>query len=81
MPEIKPCPFCGDEGELVSRLLNDRRYWAAGCIDEHCRGNPVDTYVAYWETKGLAIKAWNIRSGKYSDNVMQRGDTECHESK
>lgn len=55
---LKPCPFCGGEGEEISHtasIMNPRNYWAIRCTDCGAIAAPA------WHPKG-AIKNWNRRA-------------------
>ena len=56
--ELKPCPFCGGEADLIN---NDYVYekWFAGCHNGKCPVQP-ETYIH--GTKDEAINAWNRRA-------------------
>ena len=49
--ELKPCPFCGEKGEL--RLVRD--YWVT-CYNFFCGINPQTSFYA---TEAEAVSAWN----------------------
>ena len=74
MEKLKPCPFCGREGELFSHeapqaLGGGSRYMVvcSGCFGR--AGNA--------DTRDGAIKMWNRRSG-YETNLMQLNDMKKH---
>lgn len=53
MPELKPCPFCGGEAELLNSLYGE---WIVRCPD--CEG-----MVEKWrETEEEAAEQWNRRA-------------------
>jgi len=59
--ELKPCPFCGGEGEAGIAYNADTgqtEYWIT------CRGNNCKIYpqTAVYKTKKSAIAAWNRRA-------------------
>ena len=58
MSDLKPCPFCGDEGWLHSHgsVLSDAH---VGHRVE-CEGKCHST-TCYWHSKEEAITAWNTR--------------------
>ena len=51
--ELKACPFCGGEAELI-QCIHNKRLWYVECPDKDCPS---------WEVGGKkkAIKAWNTR--------------------
>lgn len=56
MPELKPCPFCGEEAEIIE--FSDR--FQCGCKDEGCIAWAEDMPV--YLTRSGAIKEWNTRA-------------------
>lgn len=56
MYELKPCPFCGEDANMIETELgvvyND--YYVAFCTN--CPAN-----MAHFESVEEAIKAWNTR--------------------
>ena len=62
MTDLKPCPFCGGEAELVS---NDIGVFV-GCFHENCPIGPqTSTYLDGYATEAAAIAAWNARVGSH----------------
>ena len=64
MPELKPCPFCGGEAELIWNAIGG----FAGCFNEDCPVGPSTSTFAVgdeWESEAEAephiIDAWNTR--------------------
>lgn len=61
IPELKPCPFCGGEAELIRRELPDRPLairWYVTCIDSLCE---IKAETNMHRESELAIAAWNTR--------------------
>ena len=65
MSELKPCPFCGGEAELIWNAIGG----FAGCFDEDCPVGPSTSTFAVgdeWESEAEAephiIDAWNTRA-------------------
>ena len=54
MFELKPCPFCGDDANIVT-----------GNTWVHCMGCGAET--DYYDTVEEAIEAWNRRVGEPGD--------------
>lgn len=57
--ELKPCPFCGSEGQII--ILPEHEYdnYMAECsAGIEC---PIFPNTSLCETKRQAIKAWNTR--------------------
>ena len=55
MAELKHCPFCGGEAEIIQ---NDH-FTDISCKDDECRGF---TYYLKFKTEEEAIEAWNRRA-------------------
>ena len=65
MSELKPCPFCGGEAELIWNAIGG----FAGCFDEDCPVGPSTATFAVgdeWKSEADAephiIDAWNTRA-------------------
>ena len=60
MKELKPCPFCGGEAEIVKQV--DTPFYGVGCKDGWCigAGTKHENYIGY----DKAAKAWNTRTVK-----------------
>lgn len=56
MPELKPCPFCGEKAEIME--YSDR--FQCGCKDEDCIAWVEEMRV--YLTRSEAIKDWNTRA-------------------
>ena len=56
MPELKPCPFCGEKAEIME--YSDR--FQCGCKDEDCIAWVEEMPV--YLTRSGAIKDWNTRA-------------------
>lgn len=54
MTELKPCPFCGGEAELVIDGTDD-----CPCIWVQCKNGCCS--IRFCETEAEAIEAWNKR--------------------
>ena len=57
-PKMKPCPFCGGDGEIQSGV--DREVYWAECKDA-CGVNPSSRV---FDTKQEAVDVWNRRAGE-----------------
>ena len=66
MAELKPCPFCGNEGTLVTRYLNRGKMVAVLCQDcgASARAFLTEDYFIEDEAERKAIEAWNRRAEK-----------------
>lgn len=60
MDELKPCPFCGGDNQVLFMAFFTED-WAVGCNDCSCQG---PTTV---ESKEEAIEKWNDRKGTIND--------------
>lgn len=65
MTELKPCPFCGGETEMLNGEVPCKYY--IHHIDESgdCFISPILTITAL--TKVSAIEAWNRRAGEQNE--------------
>ena len=64
MTDLKPCPFCGGEAELV---CNDIGVFV-GCFHENCPIGPqTSTYLDGYATEAEAVAAWNARATGRND--------------
>ncbi len=59
MPELKPCPFCGEEAERTEKT--DDGLYGVRCHNPYCIGR--DIFPAFYVKKN-AIKAWNRRANE-----------------
>lgn len=64
--ELKPCPFCGGEAELVTGAHRDGGY-IENCAFVRCKGCGVRSYefhecVTPDEVQGYASETWNRRA-------------------
>ena len=55
MGELKPCPFCGGEAEVLSSIRLNEQTFFAWCDNCESRGY-------YYNTEADAVEAWNTRS-------------------
>lgn len=62
MDKLKPCPFCGAEGDIN---YNYDKKFAPYCINNDCFLNELDHG---FETEQEAIKAWNRRMNESKIN-------------
>lgn len=56
--ELKPCPFCGGEAELVEHN-GDLIFYSVSCKNENCFAGAVD--VRHFGKETL-VEAWNRRA-------------------
>ena len=57
MPDLKPCPFCGDAPYLNSHYVaQGKKQWAVQC---RCGAR-----FFFTDRKQKAIEAWNRRAGE-----------------
>ena len=67
MPEIKPCPFCGENADTYKNeywpdcAIKPEVSYGVGCKTPECHG-AQDPDMAYHESPEKAIEAWNKRS-------------------
>jgi len=65
MTELKPCPFCGGEAEvLTAESMNGGYLFGVMCNDCRSRGDVYDT-------EAEAIAAWNIRAERTCRSIDQ----------
>ena len=57
---LKPCPFCGGQPEIVTPEETDGQYWFIACTNDNCWGI-AGTELCDTETE--AIDKWNRRDG------------------
>jgi hypothetical protein len=60
MEKLKPCPFCGNRGELMYRGNN---CWQVECWRGDCR-----TTGPWALTEGEAVRKWNRRKEVKDEN-------------
>jgi len=64
MIELKPCPFCGGEAEILRQNIGsdfyEYRYWAC-CSDQYC---PAGEGTILKESPEEAAEIWNRRAGE-----------------
>lgn len=65
MGKLKPCPFCGGEGELWPKVENEH-LWTVQCFG--CFAS-----IAYFYSSLEAIKAWNTGVGE-EDGQKYKGN-------
>ena len=57
--ELKPCPFCGGEAEIIDYpLKSDDELFAVICTNNNCLVHPE---TPYYLGKERACRAWNRR--------------------
>lgn len=74
--ELKPCPFCGGEAEVVSMHYRDEdlTLWQVRCktrpydVDDENRCYTADSFISF-DDKEKAIEAWNTRAERTTQNV------------
>ena len=59
MAELKPCPFCGGEPNLIVEKYPDGKDYCVKCINLVCLCNPE---TVHYDTKEEAEEAWNVRA-------------------
>ena len=64
MMELKPCPFCGGEAEVVPHKFFSEalKAWKVDCYGIECKNCHTSGYQ-FWGTEEQAVKAWNRRYG------------------
>lgn len=63
MSELKPCPFCGGEGELSSGKYDGKDTSYVMCKKCMCRGEFFFVSPKY-ASEIKAVQAWNRREGE-----------------
>jgi hypothetical protein len=74
MSELKPCPFCGDEGDVG---CYDKKSWTAECSNPDCFCSAENSF---WD-KESAEKVWNTRpleAKLEQENAQLRESAEMH---
>lgn len=63
MAELKPCPFCGGEANLVPHKFFSQRTqkWEIDCYGVECKNCRTSSYQ-FWGCEKHAITAWNRRA-------------------
>lgn len=60
MPELKPCPFCGDEAIYITTAIKAgnivKEFYSISCL-----GCNAEIYK-YCKTEEEAVEAWNRRA-------------------
>ena len=56
--ELKPCPFCGGEAEVITHMQCMAKAYCVVCKDKECRGRAVKPL----RDRDKAIAAWNRRA-------------------
>lgn len=54
---LKPCPFCGQKGQIKERTKDDR--YTVGCHNGDCLTKPS---FVYYSSKSMAAHFWNKRA-------------------
>lgn len=63
MSELKPCPFCGSDAELVVEQDHHGEFFKLGCSMENCCGHWAYYTESVDDTPiADAIAAWNRRA-------------------
>lgn len=62
-PELKPCPFCGGDKNVICKTDYDGGdAYAVSCRYPDCHGAIFTLGYGYFSTKDEAIAAWNTRA-------------------
>lgn len=72
MTELKPCPFCGGEPEVIGWKWEDMTEHRVRCLTVNC---PVNPRTPIYDTEAEAIDAWNTRA----ERTCQDMDGWCSE--
>ena len=59
MEELRECPFCGGEAEVIDWRWGGIGYWRVECTAVDCPTNPR---TARHRSEAKAIEAWNTRA-------------------
>ena len=59
MSDLKPCPFCGGQAELMTTSFEDKAMYWPQCLNDDCIMSEGGTT---WPTQSAAIAAWNRRA-------------------
>ena len=61
--ELKPCPFCGGEAEVVPHKVFSKALeaWKVDCYRVECKNCHASSYQ-FWGTEEQAVNAWNRRA-------------------
>ena len=70
MDNLKPCPFCGLDAELISDDTTTYGYptpnWAVRCVNEICIANDIFPNYSQHED---AVEDWNRRAQPANDHL------------
>lgn len=84
MSELKPCPFCGSEAELVESDYGDFHtgyavYCRMCCTKVGVSGRLGETYewIPIYSTEAEAIEAWNTRVERTCKKLPSLIDQTC----
>jgi Lar family restriction alleviation protein len=62
-PDLKPCPFCGGDKNVICKTDYDGRdAYAVSCRYHECHGAIFTLGYGYFSNKDDAIAAWNTRA-------------------
>jgi Lar family restriction alleviation protein len=71
-PELKPCPFCGGDKNVICKTDYDGRdSYAVSCRYPDCHGAIFTLGYGYFSTKDEAISAWNDRYSGPEDWIAE----------
>ena len=68
--ELKPCPFCGSEAELITRQQCLADAYSVRCKSRVCRGRTHKLVRTKWQ----AIKEWNRRADSEQREEENKAD-------